>query len=342
MNRRLGLALGGGGLRGVAHVGVLSELSAAGLAPDVIAGTSSGSIVAALYALGYPPAELARQVTRLRASALHDLFRPLPLWPMIAGSSGSLLGRFRLARLLLKLPHGFIDARSFERFLRFICRGGTFQDLKLPLVVLATDIASGELVAFTQVPPRQHDLEATVFLPGRDLATALRASSSLPGYFPPKEVEGRLLVDGALRANVPVPVLRAMGAEVVVAVDLGTPPGARVPRTLVDILWQTMSILERQVTQAHLAQADVVIAPQVPPMPWTDAGRIPLALAAGAQAARAALPRLHAVLTAPAGREKTRVALSAALAPEKDGGVEPGAGQFTAAGKEFPYPEPKL
>lgn len=342
--RRLGLALGGGGLRGVAHIGVLTELWAAGLEPDLIAGTSSGSIVAALCALGYPPPELARQVTQFKSRALKELFQPVAFSPLAALSS-QLLGGFSFSRFIYNLPHGLIDARPFERFLRFLCREASFADLKLPLAVLATDITSGELVVFTQTPPARHNLPATIFLPGTDLATALRASTSLPAYFPPKEVNGRHLVDGALRANVPVPVLRALGADVVVAVDLGTPLGKRAPRTLVDILWQTMNILERQVTQAHLAAADVVITPQVPAMPWTDATRLPLALAAGAQAARAARPRIRAALAEAPTRSTPRAAFAppltlSALSSEQSEELAPEG--FGAGGKEFTPPETKL
>ncbi len=177
---RLGVALSGGGARGLAHLGVLKALEEAGFRIDYLAGTSMGALVAAGYALGYSPDELAALAVDL--SQRRNLFRIAD----VALDRGLLRGE-RLHALLLELTHG-----------------ATFADLRLPLTVVAVDLESGEEVHFTQ---------------GR-LADALRASISLPGLLAPLEWEGRRLVDGGLLNDLPVDVVRQMGADVVLAVDV--------------------------------------------------------------------------------------------------------------------------
>ena len=183
--RVLGLALGSGGARGLAHVGVLRALREADLEPDVIAGTSAGAIVAAAYASG-------------RLGALEGIAEELD-WRLIAG----LFIEFGIPR------DGLLKGARVMRFLRDIIPAENFEALRIPAAVVAADLdAEGEMV-FTSGP----------------LHHAIRASIAIPGVFTPVAHNGRLLADGGLVNPVPVSAARALGATRVIAVDINTRQG---------------------------------------------------------------------------------------------------------------------
>ena len=180
--KRVGLALGGGGARGMAHVGVIRLLEREGIPIDCIAGTSAGSLVGAAYAAGFGAQELLDLALELR-------------WHHIA----------RLA-----WPHrGFVSFEKLEHWLVELVGDLTFADLRIPYAAVAADLATGEQIALRQ---------------GR-LAPAVRASCSVPGIVQPVEIEGRLLSDGGVINNLPISVVRELGADVIIAVGLGAPPG---------------------------------------------------------------------------------------------------------------------
>lgn len=184
--KRVGLALGGGAARGVAHAGVISLLEREGIPIDCIAGTSAGSLVGAAYAAGLQAQELLDLALNMR---WRDLVSP-------AWSRRGLVSFDRLERWL-------IDALGDL----------TFADLRIPYAAVAADLARGEQVVLTE---------------GR-LAPAVRASCSVPGIAIPVEIEGRLLSDGGALNNLPISVVRQLGADVVIAVDLAVPSG-KMPR----------------------------------------------------------------------------------------------------------------
>jgi NTE family protein len=179
--KKLGLALGGGGARGNAHVGVIRVLEREGIAIDCIAGTSVGSLVGAAYAAG------------IRGQALLDI---------------ALNFRWRNVARLVWPGRGFVSFDRLESFL--ICTVGdpTFAGLGIPYAAVAADLLTGEEV---------------VLLEGR-VAPAVHASCAVPGIVVPVDVGGRLLVDGGVANNLPISVVRSLGAEVVIAVGLGSPP----------------------------------------------------------------------------------------------------------------------
>jgi NTE family protein len=181
MNRkRVGLALGGGGARGLAHVGVLSVLEREGIPVDCIAGTSAGSVVGAAYAAG------------LRADRLLELAQRLR-WRQVAR---------------LVWPHrGFVSFDKLEAYFAELVGDVTIPTLELPYAAVAADLATGEPV---------------ILRDGR-LAAAVRASCSVPGIVTPLELNGRLLIDGGVANNLPISVVRDLGAEVVIAVGLVAP-----------------------------------------------------------------------------------------------------------------------
>lgn len=179
---RIGLVLGSGGARGWCHIGVLRELEAMGLRPDIVAGSSMGALVGAVWALGRLDAleEVARSLTRTRVLRMLDL----------RFSGGGLIGGVGIV--------GLLDSIGLT---------GVIEDMPLPFVAVATDISSGREVWLRE---------------GR-LDDAVRASIAMPGVIAPKEIAGRWLIDGGVTNPVPVSAARALGAEVVLAVN----PSAR-------------------------------------------------------------------------------------------------------------------
>ena len=253
--RPLYLALSGGGAHAAAHAGVLQALSREDVPVAGIAGVSGGALVAAAWAGG---ADLDRLVDQ--ASRLHP-------WMWVRGWGGGLLSGSRLGALIdefLPLP--------------------TFDQLKVPVVVLATDVDTGE---------------AAVFREG-NLRDAVRASCSFPGVFPPMVLNGRRLYDGGITEVIPVRLAREMAGEsgIVVAVDVnsGTKwPGAA---SFVAVALRAGLTLLRGRTRAELAGADLVIAPAMGASGWMRPAKIPGFYEAGGEALREALPELRRLIQA--------------------------------------------
>jgi len=176
---RIGIALGGGFARGIAHLGVLRVLQEEKIPIDYLTGTSSGSLLAISYASGHSIPEIIRQAQATR-------FKDFGSWKTFLAGPG-------LKQKLEHYPRKFLGVSTFE-------------DLKIPLAIAATDLATGEAVYFSH----------------GQLGPALRASCAYPGMFVPVEVEGRMLVDGFLAAPVPVDAARSIGADLVIAVFSGS------------------------------------------------------------------------------------------------------------------------
>jgi NTE family protein len=250
---RLGLALGGGAARGFAHIGVIQVLEENGYHPQLVAGTSAGSLVAALYAAGNDGRALQRLASEMDESAITDWTFPL---------------------------RGVIKGEALANFVRQQTSGKTIEQMALPLGIVATDLGSGEPVLFRR----------------GDTGTAVRASSAVPSVFQPVRIGNREYVDGGLASPVPVRFAREMGAEVVIAVDISTPPSGQAPQEAMSMLLQTFAIMGRSINNWELRSADVVIRPQLNGMKGADfAGRMK-AIEAGRAAAAAALPAIRAAL----------------------------------------------
>lgn len=235
---KVALVLSGGGARGLAHVGVLKVLEQSRVPVDMVVGTSMGAIIGGLYAAGMSPEELERQVAQLDWGGLFERREPRQLL-----SQRSKEEDFELAPLMqlgfrdgeFRLPTGAVSTRSLEMLLRRhtlpVRHLASFDGLPLPFRAVATDMETGEAVV----------------LDHGDLAAALRASMSVPGVFSPLEINGRILGDGGLVDNLPVEVARRMGADVVIAVNIGTPlAGRETLGTLLGITAQMVNILTEQ------------------------------------------------------------------------------------------------
>jgi NTE family protein len=256
---RVGVALGGGFARGIAHLGVLSVLEKEGIPVDYLAGTSAGAMLAIAYASGHPIHEIVAQA---RATRFKDF------------------GNWKLSWM------GLASNQKLEHYPRKYLGVSTFEELRIPLAIAATDLGKGEPVYFTSGP----------------LGPALRASCAYPGMFVPVELDGRVLVDGFLAAPVPVDAVRNMGADVVIAIFLEA-ANNRKPASIVDVIGLSFAILQRHADLEWRRAADIIVEPIVKDFLWDDFEKTPELIAAGEAAARAALPKIHAALAPKAASE---------------------------------------
>ncbi len=250
----IGLALGGGFARGFAHLGVLQVLEQNHIPISHIAGTSVGSILGAAYASGAP---LARIIETCRTLRFRDI------------------ARWRVSRLGLASNH------RLENLIERVFESRRFEDLRIPLAVVATDLTSGEPVVFTQ----------------GNLVDAIRASCAFPGLFEPVEIGTRCLADGGLVAPVPTRAARDLGAAPVIGVSVGMQDGHRgAPTNIFQVVSRAVSAAQKHPLEIWERYADLVLRPDVQFLAWDDFDRTEEAIAAGADAARRALTRIEKLL----------------------------------------------
>ena len=216
-NTKVGLALGGGGAKGVAHIGVLQALEEARVKPDYIAGTSVGAMVAAMYAFN------------VNINTIANIARDLTL---------AQITTFKLNKT------GFFTADPLKEILIEYLGEVNIEDATIPLSIVATDLTSGEEVIFTEGP----------------LADAVCASASIPGVYIPMRLNGRILVDGGIVQNVPIRPLKAMGAGVIIASQLGGVRAYEEPKNVLDVMRNAFDIALGQRTKQEVKQADLLIA----------------------------------------------------------------------------------
>nr|WP_132770309.1 patatin-like phospholipase family protein [Tepidibacillus fermentans] len=220
MKPKIGLALGSGGARGLAHIGVLRVLEEHNIPIDYISGSSMGSLVGALYANGNDLNMLEKLAIHLKRKYWVD---------------------FSVSKL------GLVSGEKIKELIRILTHGKNIEDLSIPLAIVATDIENGERVVFREGPIFQ----------------AVRASISIPGIFVPETVNGRILVDGGVIDRVPVHAVRDMGADFVIAVDVGLYDSKMKVNSIFDVIAQTIDIMERQNLYHQIIAADYVIRPEV-------------------------------------------------------------------------------
>ncbi|SFU35379.1 NTE family protein [Polaromonas sp. YR568] len=258
---RIGLALGGGAARGFAHVGVIAVLEEAGLKPQLVVGTSAGSLVAALYASGKTSAQLQQTALNMEEVAITDWMLPI-------------FGR------------GMFRGDALARYVNDLVANRLMENMAIPLGIVATDLNSGQAVLFQR----------------GDTGTAVRASSAVPAVFVPVKINGREYVDGGLVSPVPVRFARQMGADIVVAVDISSPPEANPAGDTLQILLQTFAIMGKSINQYELKDADVVVRPSLAGLKSADFSARQRAIDSGRAAMLAALPQLKARLEAAGGQ----------------------------------------
>jgi NTE family protein len=255
----IGVALGGGFARGIAHIGVLKVLEEEGIPVSFVAGTSVGALIGAVYCSGLTCAELEQVARSVRFTTF---------------------ARWTLSR------YGFASNDRMVAFLERTLKVKTFEELRIPLGVSATDFKTGEGVVFHS----------------GSIVDPVRASCAYPGMFLPVEIRGRYLVDGMLSHPVPTRPLLEMGAGRVLAVHLkGTWSNGGPPRHLFDVIGQSFAIAQDAMSSLWRGAADLVIEPDVAGFAYDDFKRTDDLIRVGEVAMRQALPEVRKWLEVPVG-----------------------------------------
>ncbi|MBC8119155.1 MAG: patatin-like phospholipase family protein, partial [Burkholderiaceae bacterium] len=290
---KIGLVLSGGGARGAAHIGVLKVLEELRVPVDVIAGTSMGSIVGAAYATGMTVPEMEKAIGSITTEGLFtdrpprqdqsmrrkdDDLRPYFVPELAVTADGVLL------------PRGLVTGVALEGELRKLVRvtsAPDFDQLPIPFRAIATDVGTGEMVVLKE----------------GSVVQAIRASMSVPGAVVPVDIRGRQLVDGGLVRNLPVDIARSMGAEIIIAVNLGTP--LLRPDQITSVLSVTVQMIniltEQNVSRslAELTPRDILILPELGGYSAGDFDNLTKTVPIGEAAARKVVDRLRALSLPP-------------------------------------------
>jgi NTE family protein len=269
---RIALVLGGGAAKGFAHIGVIKALEAQGFHPDIIVGTSAGSVVGVLYAGGFDGFELQRLSLDLTESMFSDWSLP---------------------------DRGFLKGEALQDFVNKSLKNRTLDKLNRTVAVIATDLQSGDAVAFQR----------------GDSGMAVRASSTVPGVFQPVRIAGREYVDGGLVSPVPVRVARRLGADFVIASDISAKPSLKRIEGTLDVLLQTFTIMGNAIASQELTEADLVIKPDIAKLNSTDFQSRHLAILEGERATQAAIPLLRQKLADRDARLRAGLSRPAAVTP---------------------------
>jgi NTE family protein len=247
---RIALALGGGAARGFAHIGVIKALEAQGIVPDIVVGTSAGSVVGSLYASGLSGFELQKVALQMDETQVGDWSLP---------------------------DRGVFKGEALQNFINHAVGNRPLEKLNRTFAVVATDLHSGEPVIFRT----------------GNTGMAVRASSCVPGVFQPVSINGREYVDGGLVSPIPVRIARSLGADLVIAVDISAKPQSGKTQNTLGVLLQTFAIMGQTLGRAELAEADVIIRPQLADVAATDFQGRHLAVLEGEKATVSALPDIR-------------------------------------------------
>lgn len=256
------LVLGSGGVRGMAHVGVLEELEAAGIPIDIIIGCSAGSFVGALYADNPHVADIKNIVSKLNKNTLLD---------------------FDILNCRYGLSQNKPMLKTFDKYLN----AQTFAELQIPLVVVAADLHTGELVP----------------IGSGDLVKAVCASCSIPFVYVPCEHLGRVLVDGGTINPVPVALAKDLNAQIVIAVDLCELLPKTTPTNLFGIAKRSAEIAFLWQNEICTQHADVIIRPKTSDVGTFDESKLEFLYEAGKRAAREQIPKIKELVNAQRAKE---------------------------------------
>ena len=257
---KVGIALGGGGARGLAHIGVLKALEEEDVPIGAISGTSVGALIGSLYASGVSTAQMEQMSQEIGWSSLTNY------------------SRFSLLRLLMTGQK--LSTSNMELYLRQHIGDKRFDELKIPFACVATDIQTGEKLVFREGA----------------VALAARASATIPGMFEPVPFRHRFLVDGGLVSNLPTDLVALMGADPIVAVDVTTDFTHAQPKNVLDILNQAIYIQSERLAQDELSRAQVVIRPRLEDITMMDLSRSDECIDAGTLAGRRAVPEIKRLI----------------------------------------------
>ncbi len=250
---KIGLALGSGGARGFAHIGVIKVLEEANIPIDYIAGSSMGALVGAFYGVGYSPEHMAKMAIHFQRKYYLDFTVP---------------------------KMGFITGDKVKQLIKILTKNKKIEQLTPNLTIVATDLLSGEKVVFKE----------------GDIATAVRASISIPGIFVPAKIGDRLLVDGAVVDRVPVSEVKKMDADIVIAVDVSYFEVEPEINSIFDVIMQSMDIMEREMIRFREIESDIMIKPMIHQYSSTAFKNIETIIQHGEDAARSKLTEIQQLL----------------------------------------------
>jgi NTE family protein len=254
MKPTLGVALGAGSARGLAHLGALKAFEEEGIEIDYLGGTSMGSVIGGFYAAGLSLNRLERLAIHLKWEHLTDITVP---------------------------RKGLIAGNKVKEFFELLTHRKNFEDLNLPFVAVAADIEKGEEVVIK---------EGLV-------ADGIRASMSIPGVYVPYELDGRLLVDGAVLNRVPVTPVREMGADIVVGVEVSynVIHGTKV-NNIFDVIINSIDIMQQEIAEHKNTGADILIIPEVGHIPTTGLDQAEECIKLGYQATKESIPKIKKLI----------------------------------------------
>lgn len=217
---KVGLALGSGGARGFAHLGVIKVLVEEGIPIDLIAGSSMGAMVACFYGAGIEMEQLYKLSTSFKRKYYLDFTVP---------------------------KMGFIAGKRVKELIRIFTKGKNIEELNIPVGVVATDLMTGEKIIFKEGP----------------IADAVRASIAIPGIFVPEKWNGRILVDGGVIDRIPVSVVKEMGADIVIAIDVSQVKRNEEISSIYDVIMQSIDIMQKELVSNREFASDIMIRPKV-------------------------------------------------------------------------------
>ncbi|PEY41401.1 esterase [Bacillus cereus] len=217
---KIGLALGSGGAKGFAHVGIIKVLREANIPIDMIAGSSMGALIGTFYAAGCNVERLYRMATVFKRKYYLDFTVP---------------------------KMGFISGKRVKDMIKMFTYNKKIEELDIPTAVVATDILKGEKVVFTS----------------GSIADAVRASISVPGVFVPEKIDGRLLVDGGVIDRIPVSVVKGLGADIVIAVDVSPIKVNGEVTSIYDVIMQSIEIMQHELVVNRQIASDLMMRPAV-------------------------------------------------------------------------------
>ncbi|RKY90811.1 patatin [candidate division KSB1 bacterium] len=283
---KVGLALGGGGARGLAHIGVVKVLIQAGIPIHCIAGTSMGAIVGGAFALSGDINSIERRAREL-PQKVPEIEQLSSLKSLSKDQRPAVKRLFGFIKEIYLLNMGMrkkwlIDCKDVFPLLEEVLDSKSFTDLKLPFAAVATDLQTGEELVLTDGP----------------LMPAVFASMAIPGIFEPVVKDDRLLVDGGVTSLVPVDAVKQLGANFVIAVNVEAGVFRRDFQRGIDILFQVDDIRGSELNRLKLAQADVVITPEIRHINWAQFSKVQECIHRGEEAARQKLPEIQEKLAA--------------------------------------------
>jgi len=249
---KVGLALGGGGARGFAEIGVIRALEREKVPIDVIAGTSVGSLIGALYA---------------------DTGKSLDLEFSALGVTNEDLFDYKALAIL---SGGFVKGERLEEFLGGKLRNREIEHLAIPFAAVATELRTGKTVVFDRGP----------------VVRAVHASAAIPGVFVPVTIDGRIFVDGGVTDPVPADVARSLGAQVVIAVAIPSAIPSKTPTNPLEVAYHAVTVMAAEIGRLRCREADIVITPDVGDTAYDDFSRKKQLIEAGEAATLAALPAI--------------------------------------------------